>query len=91
MRLYLHVCVMCAHVCYVCMVCDCVCCACVTVQAAAKNMNASIHKLDSESVRQQELVYTAEFQIQQMERKVCVCAFVYGDVFCVCERVCVCE
>lgn len=41
-------------------------------QAAAKNLSAKIHKLDSESVRQQELIYTAEFQIQQLERKVCV-------------------
>ena len=31
---------------------------------------AKIHKLDQEALRQQELVYTAEFQIQLMERKV---------------------
>jgi chromosome segregation ATPase len=39
-------------------------------QASAKNLNHKIHTLDQESLRQQELVYNAEFQIQQMERKV---------------------
>ena len=39
-------------------------------QASAKNLNFKIHTLDQESLRQQELVYNAEFQIQQMERKV---------------------
>lgn len=39
-------------------------------QAAAKNLAAKIHKLDQQSLRQQELVYNAEFQIQQLERKV---------------------
>lgn len=39
-------------------------------QAASRNLAAKIHKLDSESGRQQELLYTAEFQIQQLERKV---------------------
>ena len=39
-------------------------------QAAAKNLNHKIHELDQQSLRQQELIYTAEFQIQQMERKV---------------------
>ena len=39
-------------------------------QAAAKNLNHKIHELDQSSLRQQELIYTAEFQIQQMERKV---------------------
>merc|ERR1711871_1328574 len=38
-------------------------------QASAKNLNHKIHTLDQESLRQQELVYNAEFQIQQMERK----------------------
>ena len=39
-------------------------------QASAKNLNHKISTLDQESLRQQELVYNAEFQIQQMERKV---------------------
>ena len=39
-------------------------------QAALKNLNAKIRKLDEQSVRQQELVYNGEFQIQQLERKV---------------------
>ena len=39
-------------------------------QAAAKNLNHKIHELDQQSLRQQELIYTAEFQIQQIERKV---------------------
>ena len=39
-------------------------------QAAGKNLSAKINLLDQESLRQQELVYKAEFQIQQLERKV---------------------
>ncbi|KAJ8606866.1 hypothetical protein CTAYLR_010263 [Chrysophaeum taylorii] len=39
-------------------------------QAQARNLQAKIRQLDAESVHQQELVYNAEFQIQQMERKV---------------------
>eukprot|EP00945_MAST-04E_sp_MAST-4E-sp1_P001922 g1922.t1 len=39
-------------------------------QAASKNLNHKITELDQSSLRQQELIYTAEFQIQQMERKV---------------------
>eukprot|EP00949_MAST-11_sp_MAST-11-sp1_P001185 g1185.t1 len=39
-------------------------------QASAKNLNHKIHLLDQESLRQQELVYNAEFKIQEMERKV---------------------
>ena len=39
-------------------------------QAASKNLSSKIHKLDAERLRQQELVYNAEFAIQQMERKV---------------------
>eukprot|EP00743_Colponemidia_sp_Colp-15_P001759 GILK01001920.1.p1 GENE.GILK01001920.1~~GILK01001920.1.p1 ORF type:complete len:939 (-),score=229.96 GILK01001920.1:138-2912(-) len=38
--------------------------------AALKNLQANIQKLDQESLRQQELLYNAEFQIQLMERKV---------------------
>ena len=39
-------------------------------QAQHRNLQGKIRGLDQESVRQQELVYNAEFQIQQMERKV---------------------
>ena len=39
-------------------------------QAQGKNMAAKIRKLDGESFKQQELLYTIEFNIQQMERKV---------------------
>lgn len=39
-------------------------------QAASKNLTAKIHKLDQESLRQSELIYSSEFAIQQMERKV---------------------
>eukprot|EP00388_Colpodella_angusta_P013282 GDKJ01033351.1.p1 GENE.GDKJ01033351.1~~GDKJ01033351.1.p1 ORF type:complete len:566 (-),score=83.25 GDKJ01033351.1:59-1756(-) len=39
-------------------------------QAQGRNMNAKISQLDAESLKQQELLYTIEFNIQQMERKV---------------------
>jgi len=39
-------------------------------QAASKNLSTKTHQLDQESLRQQELIYNAEFQIQQLERKV---------------------
>ena len=39
-------------------------------QAAHKNLTAKIHKLDQQSLSQQELVYNGEFQVQQLERKV---------------------
>lgn len=35
-----------------------------------KSMDASLHTLDKESAKQQELLYNAEFQIQQIERKI---------------------
>lgn len=35
-----------------------------------KNVQTKVHVLDQEQTRQQELIYSAEFQIQQMERKV---------------------
>ena len=35
-----------------------------------KILQAKVHGLDREQSRQQELLYTAEFQMQQMERKV---------------------
>merc|ERR1711988_1735770 len=39
-------------------------------QAASKNLSTKTHQLDQESLRQQELIYNAELQIQQLERKV---------------------
>ena len=38
--------------------------------SASRNLQASINKLKQERQRQQELLYNAEYQIQQMERKV---------------------
>lgn len=40
------------------------------LQATTKNLQTKVHGLDQEQTRQQELIYSAEFQIQQMERKV---------------------
>ncbi|GIL44733.1 hypothetical protein Vafri_2248 [Volvox africanus] len=39
-------------------------------QGQNKNLAARIHTLDEQVVRQQELLYNVEFQLQQMERKV---------------------
>jgi chromosome segregation ATPase len=39
-------------------------------QAQGKNMAAKIAQLDQESFKQQELLYSIEFNVQQMERKV---------------------
>ncbi|KAG2422661.1 hypothetical protein HXX76_015898 [Chlamydomonas incerta] len=39
-------------------------------QGQNKNLAARIHALDEQVVRQQELLYNVEFQLQQMERKV---------------------
>eukprot|EP00758_Cryptobia_borreli_P005309 Tbor_TRINITY_DN4831_c0_g1::TRINITY_DN4831_c0_g1_i1::g.1234::m.1234 len=39
-------------------------------QAQGRNMNAKITQLDAESLKQQELLYSIEYNIQQMERKV---------------------
>lgn len=39
-------------------------------QSQGRNMNAKISQLDAEAFRQQELLYTIEFNVQQMERKV---------------------
>ncbi len=39
-------------------------------QGQNKNLAARIHGLDEQVVRQQELLYNVEFQLQQMERKV---------------------
>jgi len=38
--------------------------------SASRNLQANITKLKIEKQRQQELIYTQDFQIQQMERKV---------------------
>ena len=37
-------------------------------QAATKNLSGKVGKLDAQSLRQQELIYNAEFQIQQLEQ-----------------------
>lgn len=39
-------------------------------QAASRNLKTKLRQLDAEALRQQELVYNGEFQIQQMERRV---------------------
>jgi len=39
-------------------------------QASSRNLQSKITKLDVSAMRQQELIYNAEFQIQQLERKV---------------------
>ncbi|TYZ67973.1 hypothetical protein PybrP1_011881 [[Pythium] brassicae (nom. inval.)] len=39
-------------------------------KAAVQNLRAKLKALDQQTLRQQELVYNGEFQIQQMERKV---------------------
>jgi len=39
-------------------------------QASLKNLVEKIKRLDQQALRQQELIYNAEFQIQQLERKV---------------------
>lgn len=38
--------------------------------AASKNLQSKIHKLDSESMKQMELVYNQEYQLQLLERKI---------------------
>ena len=38
--------------------------------SASRNLQANLTKLKIEKQRQQELIYTQDFQIQQMERKV---------------------
>merc|ERR1719163_907839 len=39
-------------------------------QASSKNLTDKIRRLDGQALRQQELIYNAEFQIQQLERRV---------------------
>jgi chromosome segregation ATPase len=39
-------------------------------QSTARNLQAKIHDLDQRSLKQQEMLYNIEFQVQQLERKV---------------------
>lgn len=39
-------------------------------KSTTRNLDTKLHQLDKEAARQQELLYNAEFQIQQIERKV---------------------
>jgi len=48
-------------------------------QACAKNLTSEIQKLDEEALKQKEHIYNAEFQIQQMERKVARASGVRSD------------
>lgn len=36
---------------------------------AARNLSSKQHKLDEETLKQQEILYTQDFQLQQQERK----------------------
>lgn len=40
------------------------------IRSAARNLDVQLSLLDKEAARQQELLYNAEFQIQQIERKI---------------------
>lgn len=40
------------------------------IKSAARNLDVQLSLLDKEAARQQELLYNAEFQIQQIERKI---------------------
>lgn len=48
-------------------------------QAASRNLNDRIARLDAKALRQQEHVYMAEFEIQQLERKVARASGVRSD------------
>lgn len=48
-------------------------------QAASRNLNDRIQRLDAKALRQQEHVYMAEFEIQQLERKVARASGVRSD------------
>ncbi|XP_065841210.1 coiled-coil domain-containing protein 39-like [Oscarella lobularis] len=39
-------------------------------QAAIRNLNSKLNKVDQESLKQQELIYSQDFQLQQLERKI---------------------
>jgi chromosome segregation ATPase len=39
-------------------------------QGTSRNLQARIHELDQRSLKQQEMLYSIEFQVQQLERKV---------------------
>lgn len=49
------------------------------VVATGKNLTSEIKTLDDQSLRQKEIVYTAEFQIQQLERRVARASGVRSD------------
>jgi hypothetical protein len=46
-------------------------------KSISKNLEFQLNLLDKEASRQQELLYNAEFQIQQIERKVIYIIFIY--------------
>jgi chromosome segregation ATPase len=39
-------------------------------QGTSRNLQSRVHELDQRSLKQQEMLYTIEFQVQQLERKV---------------------
>eukprot|EP00118_Oscarella_pearsei_P001072 m.6513 g.6513 ORF g.6513 m.6513 type:complete len:941 (+) comp16077_c0_seq2:56-2878(+) len=39
-------------------------------QTAVKNLNSMLNKVDQSSLKQQELIYSQDFQLQQLERKI---------------------
>lgn len=39
-------------------------------QAAVKNLNSKVGKLDTDSLKQQEIIYNQDFAIQQLERRI---------------------
>ena len=38
-------------------------------QASVRNLRSKIHKLDEEALKQQEILYTQDFQLQQLQHK----------------------
>ena len=70
---------LCLCLCVCVCVCVCVCKKCIQTyihaeisgaQSADRNLRDKIKTLDAESQKQQEHIYTADFQLQLMERKV---------------------
>lgn len=39
-------------------------------QAAIKNLNSKVNKLDTDSLKQQEIIYNQDFAVQQLERRI---------------------
>lgn len=39
-------------------------------RAASRNLSSKLHKLDQESLKQQEIIYMQDFQLQQLERRI---------------------